>query len=354
MSSYFLCDEFKEMEPYIPGEQPKDRQYIKLNANESSIAPSPKILEALTVENFNKMGHYSDPHCVSLRKAIGDTFGFPVDQVFVGNGADEVLGFCFMSFFSDRMKMCFPDLTYDFYRTYAKTNRIDFEQFPVNDDFTINVEDYINTDRDVVLANPNNPTGLAISVDDIERIVASNPKRIVIIDEAYVDYGNESCVPLVKKYSNLVVVQTFSKSRNLAGARIGFAISSKEIISDMSTIKFTFNPFNMSGFALAVGAASIQDTDYLKTCVDLILSSREKTKVALESIGFEVLESHTNFLMASHPDYEAPYITGELKEKGILVRHFGGHKVERFIRITIGTPEEMTIVVDAIKDIIGS
>lgn len=248
--------------------------------------------------------------------------------------------------------MCFPDLTYDFYRTYAKTNRIDFQQFPVNDDFTINVDDYINTDRDVVLANPNNPTGLVISVDDIERIVAANPKRIVIIDEAYVDYGNESCVPLVKKYDNLVVVQTFSKSRNLAGARIGFAISSREIISDMSTIKFTFNPFNMSGFALAVGAASVKDTEYLESCVNLIINSRNRTQKALESMGFKVLESHTNFLMASHSDYEAKFLVDELKERGILVRHFSGHLVDRFVRITIGTPDEMTKVIEAIEEII--
>ena len=226
--SYFFLDEYENMEPYIPGEQPKDRAYIKLNANESSLPPSPKVLEAISQNQINGMAHYSDPHCM-------------------------------LSFFKPGMKVCFPDITYDFYRTYAKTYQLDYEQIPLREDLTICADDYVNTDRDVILANPNNLTRLALPVSEIERIVAKNPKRMVIIDEASVDYGNESCISLVPKYSNLVVVQTFSKSRNLAGARIGFAISSKEIIEDMNKIKFTFNPFNMSSLAIAALTAAVLD-----------------------------------------------------------------------------------------------
>ena len=351
--SYFLCDEFKEMEPYVPGEQPKDRKYIKLNANESSMAPSPKVLEAVSYDRIVSMGHYSDPHCTKLREAIADVYHVTKEQVFVGNGADEVLGFCFMSFFSPRMKLCFPDITYDFYRTYAKTNRIDFEQFPVGEDFKIKIEDYMNTDRDIVIANPNNPTGFALSLTEMEMIIASKPNRMVIVDEAYIDYGNESCVPLVEKYSNLVVVQTFSKSRNLAGARIGYAIASRELIEDMNKIKFTFNPFNLSELTLAAGTASVQDTDYLKQCVGTVIQNRDMTRKAMEEMGFYVLPSTTNFLMAKHKKMEGKTLSLRLKEEGILVRHYEEDRISDYIRITIGTREEMEIVIGVMKKIVG-
>ncbi len=351
--SYFLCDEFKDMEPYIPGEQPRDRAYIKLNANESSLPPSPKVLEAVSKSSMLKMGFYSDPHCLKLREAIAEVCGVVPEQVFVGNGADEVLGFCFMSFFSPRMKLCFPDITYDFYRTYAKTNRIDFERIPLDENFDIKVEDYIRTDRDIVLANPNNPTGKVLKVEEIERIVAAKPKRMVIVDEAYIDYGNASCIPLVAQYPNLVVVQTFSKSRNLAGARIGFAVSSREIIEDMSKIKFAFNPFNMSEFAIRAGAAAVLDTKYLEKCVSSVVHTRERTRESLEKMGFRVPKSHTNFLLASHPAIYAGDLAKRLKEKGVLIRHYDEDRIREFIRVTIGTETEMASVVDTLKEIMG-
>lgn len=200
--SYFFLDEYKNMEAYVPGEQPKDRQYIKLNANESSLPPSPKVMEAMSIAQINGMSHYSDPHCTELRRAIGAAFGFGYDQVFVGNGADEVLGFCMLAFFKPGMKVCFPDITYDFYRTYAKTYRLDYEQFQIREDMTVDVEDYINTERDVILANPNNPTGLSLPVSEIERIVAKNPHRMVIIDEAYwTTETNRAC----RWYRNMII-----------------------------------------------------------------------------------------------------------------------------------------------------
>ncbi len=352
--SYFFLDEYENMETYIPGEQPNDQEYIKLNANESSLAPSPKVLEAISEAQIKGMAHYSDPHCMELRKSIGEVYGFGPDQVFVGNGADEVLGFCMLSFFKPGMKVCFPDITYDFYRTYAKTYQLDYEQFPLREDLTVDVEDYINTDRDVILANPNNPTGLAISVEDIERIVAKDPKRMVIIDEAYVDYGTESCISLVPKYSNLVVIQTFSKSRNLAGARIGFAISSKEIILDMNKIKFTFNPFNMSAITMAAGTAAVLDQEYFKTCIDTVVSNRIYFEEELKKLGFEVVETCTNFTFARCSQVDAGIMCKELKKRGILVRHYDNSRIKEYLRITIGTREEMEQVVKNITEIMES
>lgn len=349
--SYFFLDEYKNMETYIPGEQPKDRTYIKLNANESSFPPSPKVVEAMSSSQINGMAHYSDPHCMELRTAIGKEYGFGPEQVFVGNGADEVLGICMLSFFKPGMKVCFPDITYDFYRTYAKTYQLDYEQIPLQDDFTINVSDYVNTDRDVILANPNNPTGLVLSVEEIEKIVAKNPKRMVIIDEAYVDYGNESCISLVPRYHNLVVVQTFSKSRNLPGARIGYAISSKEIIEDMNKIKFTFNPFNMSSLAIAGGTAAVQDEEYSKKCIKTILKNREYFENELENLGFDVIKTHTNFVFAKHSSLNAEKMCLELKKRGILVRHFGEERINDYLRITVGTKEEIQIVIENMKAI---
>jgi histidinol-phosphate aminotransferase len=207
-------------------------QYIKLNSNETSTPPSPKVLEAVSAPLINSMGLYEDPHCMELRTAIAEVYNISKEQVFVGNGSDEVLGFCFLSFFSHNSRICFPDITYGFYRVYASTFGIDASEIPLMPDFSINVQDYVKTDRHVIIANPNAPTGLCLSIEQIEQIVKANPKRLVVIDEAYVDYGNKSCIPLLKHYSNLIVIQTFSKSRNLAGARIGFAIASKEIIKD--------------------------------------------------------------------------------------------------------------------------
>lgn len=349
--SYFFLDEYEHMESYIPGEMPKDREYLKLNANESSYPPSPKVLEAMNAAEVKAMAHYSDPHCIELRKAIGDEYGFGPEQVFVGNGADEVLGFCMMSFFKPGMKVCFPDITYDFYRTYATTYRLNFVQFPLKEDFSIDIEDYINTDRDVILANPNNPTGKAISVADIERIVAKNPKRMVIIDEAYVDYGNDSCMNLVPKYNNLVVVRTFSKSRNMPGARIGFAISSADIINDMNKIKFAFNPFNMSSLAIAGGVAAIRDNEYFHKCIAEVERVRDEFEEALEEMGFGVIHTTTNFSFFRCPDVPAAVLCKEMKRRGILVRHYDMVRIQNYLRITIGTEEEMQRVLAELAEI---
>ncbi len=349
---YFLADAFKDMEVYTPGEQPTDRDYIKLNANESSFPPSPAILKAINETVLDSMAHYSDPNCMELRKAIGEVYHFPPSQIFVGNGADEVLTIAFQSFYREGYKISFPEITYDFYRTYAKSFKLDYEMFPLNDDLTINVDDYLREpDRDVVLANPNNPTGIAISLADIEKILRVNPKRLVIVDEAYVDYGNESCLSLVDKYENLLVVQTFSKSRNVPGARIGFGIGAKSLISDMNNVKFCMTPFNMSTVAIKAGTAIVKSTDYFHKYINTIINIREKFEDELEALGFKVIRSTTNFTFFREKNVSAETMTAELKKRGILVRHFDHPQIRGYVRVTIGTEEEMNIVLAAIQEI---
>lgn len=350
--SIFLVDEYKKMEPYIPGEQPKDKPYIKLNANETSVPPSPKVFEAISKSEIWAMSYYTDPHCHEFRKTVAKVYNVKEEEVFVGNGADEVLSFCLMSFFRPGMRIYFPDITYGFYRTYAKTYRLDMVEIPVKEDLSIDIEDYMDVDGDIIFANPNNPTGLMVPVKDIERLVKANPERMVIIDEAYVDYAEESCLPLAVKYSNLVVIRTFSKSRNMAGAHIGFAVASKEIISDMNTIKFTFNPFNINSITMAAGIASLKDKEYLKECVSNTIAVRESTKKELEKIGFVVIPSKANFLYVHHKKIDSSYLCTKLKEKGILTRHFADERLKKYLRITIGTKSEMTIVLIAIKEIL--
>lgn len=350
--SIFLVDEYKDMEPYVPGEQPKDKPYIKLNANETSMPPSPKVFEAISKSEIWNMSYYADPHCHEFRQAVADVYHVNEDEVFVGNGADEVLSFCLMSFFRRGMKIYFPDITYGFYRTYAKTYGLDMVEIPVKDDLGIDIEDYMNVDGDIIFANPNNPTGLMVPVKDIERLVKADSKRMVIIDEAYIDYADESCLPLATKYPNLVVVRTFSKSRNMAGTHVGFAVASREIIEDMNKIKFSFNPFNLNSITMAAGIASVRDVDYLKECVKKTISVREKTKKQLEKLGFHVIPSKANFLFVSHDQVSSSQLCKALKEEGILTRHFADAKLNKYLRITMGTSDEMKVVMIAIKEIL--
>ncbi|MGN0370083.1 MAG: histidinol-phosphate transaminase [Butyrivibrio sp.] len=350
--SIFLVDEYKDMEPYVPGEQPKDKPYIKLNANESSMPPSPKVFEAVSKSEIWNMSYYADPHCHQFRKAVAEVYNVTEDEVFVGNGADEVLSFVLMSFFRRGMKIYFPDITYGFYRTYAKTYGLSMEEIPVKDDFSIDIEDYMDLKGDIIFANPNNPTGLAVPVADIERLVKANTERMVIVDEAYADYSGETCLPLAVKYPNLVVVRTFSKSRNMAGTHIGFAVASKDIIDDMNKIKFSFNPFNLNSVTMAAGIAAVKDGGYLDSCVKQTIINRENFKAELEKSGFYVIPSKANFVFCYHDAINSAELCSRLKEEGILTRHFADEKLAKYLRITIGTSQEMEVVLIAIKEII--
>lgn len=350
--SRFLAETYKNMEPYVPGEQPKDRKYIKLNANETSMLPSKKVLEVLKSKRMENLGLYADPDSKELRNAIAKRYNVKMEEVFVGNGSDEVLGFLFLAYFNEKSKICFPDITYGFYKVYSKTFGIDGKAFPLNDDFTVNVEEYVNTDRHVVLANPNAPTGFYLPISEIERIVSAKKDRLVIIDEAYIDYGNESCIPLIKKYDNLIVVHTMSKSRNLAGAHIGYCIGAKTLIDDLNGLKFSFNPFNISDISLAIGTAAIEDTEYHEKCIKEIIENREFTKRELRNLGFEVLDSKTNFIFVTHPKLHAKEYNNLLRKEGILARYYDSERIDNYLRITIGTREEMEAVIEATKNIL--
>jgi histidinol-phosphate aminotransferase len=350
--SRFLNAKYAGLHPYVPGEQPKDRDYIKLNANEISLPPSPKVKEALSKGVIDGLGKYSDPHAKTLCEAIGEYYKINPANIFIGNGSDEILSFCFTTFFAENSKVCFPDITYDFYKDYALTFGVDFLEMPIRDDFTIDIDGYIKTDRHIIIANPNALTGLFLSLPDVEKIIVSNPNRLVIIDEAYVDYDNESSVPFAVKYPNVVVIQTFSKSRNLAGARIGFAVASKDIIDDLNDIKFTFNPMNISSMAIAAGVAAVGDTAYLKECVGMIIRNREHAKKAFEQLGFSVVASRANFFLLTRPGLDPKEYCARLKDMGILVRRYDSPRIENYTRITIGTAREMDAVINATKMIL--
>jgi histidinol-phosphate aminotransferase len=350
----FMSNRYRHLKPYIPGEQPKDKIYIKLNANETSRPPSPKVLEVLKSDRMKQLGMYTDPHSRELKKAVSDTFDVSMAEIFVGNGSDEILGYIFLTFFENK-HICYPDITYSFYATLALALDIDAEEIKLKKDFTIDINQFIETNRHIILANPNAPTGYALSIREIEKIVRSKPDRLVIVDEAYIDYGNESSIPLVKKYDNLMVIHTMSKSRNLAGAHIGYCIANKKLIADIESIKSVLNPFNLSDISMAVGTAAMLDRKYLQQTVQAVIEARIYITNELRKMNFYVLESNTNFVFVSHPWLSAEEYNIRLKEHGILARHYKKpDRIRNFLRITVGTMLEMAAVVQATRKILLS
>lgn len=352
--SKFLCGKYDNLEPYAPGEQPKDRKYIKLNANETSMIPSPKVLDVLKSSRMEKLGFYADPDAKEFRNAIASKYDVNMDQVFAGNGSDEVLGFIFLAFFDEKSKIAYPDITYGFYKVFAKSFGIDGKMIPLKDDFTVDVDAFINSGRHIILANPNAPTGYVLPVSEIERMVKSDPNRLVVIDEAYIDYDkdNHTCIPLIKQYNNLIVVHTMSKSKNLAGAHIGYCIADESLIEDLNGIKFSFNPFSLSDISVAIGKAAIEDEEYYKKCVNEIIDNREYLKAELKKLGFKVLDSKTNFIFVTHTEINAEIYNNMLRENGILARYYNAPRIDNYLRITIGTRAEMEAVVEATKNIL--
>ena len=345
--SKFFTSKLKNLTPYTPGEQPKDMQYIKLNTNESPFAPSISVSEAVLNES-KKLQLYSDPECTNVRRELARVYGVDTNQVIVTNGSDEVLNFAFMAFADEKNPLVFPNITYGFYPVFAELNRIPYTEIPLKDDFTIDVHDYIGVNKTVVIANPNAPTGIALTLQEIEKIVSSNPNNVVIIDEAYVDFGAESAVSLVDKYDNLLVVQTFSKSRSMAGARLGFAIGSKSLIADLNTIRYSTNPYNVNRMTDAAGAAALIDNDYYMNNCKTIIKNREWTVAKLQKLGFEVLPSKANFVFAKNDKIDGEKLYLELKNRGILVRHFTKDTICQYNRITIGTMEQMQKLIETI------
>ncbi len=349
--SRFLDNKYASLEAYVPGEQPQDRKYIKLNTNESPYPPSPEVIASISEADVAELRLYSDPECRILKQKLALRYGVEYDNIYLSNGSDDILNFAFMAYCSDGKKVAFPDITYGFYQVFADLYHSDANIIPLEADFTIEVDKYCGIDSTVVIANPNAPTGLTISVSDIEKIAKSNPDNVVVIDEAYIDFGAESCLSLLNDYDNLLIVRTFSKSRALAGARLGYAIASKPIIDDLNRIKFSTNPYNVNRLTLKAGAAAIDSDEYFMNNCKRIAKTRELTRERLISLGFDVLQSKANFIFAKHPQISGGELYLRLKEKGILIRHFGKARISDYIRITIGSEDEMDAFISAIKEI---
>ena len=351
--SRFLNEKYLSLEAYTPGEQTTDMKYIKLNTNESPYPPSEGVIEALDSEEIKKLNLYPDPTGNQLKSSIAELYGVKKENVFLSNGSDDILNFSFMAFCNDSTSpVKFPEISYGFYKVYADLYKVKYSQIPLNDDFSINIDDYMGNDATVVIANPNAPTGLALAIEDIEKIVSNNKDHIVLIDEAYVDFGAQSAVELTKKYKNLLVVCTYSKSRSMAGARLGFAIADSEIISDLEKIKYSTNPYNINRLTMTAGIAAIKDNDYYMDNCRRIIETREYTAEKLRLAGFELTDSRSNFLFARTPKMSGQELYSTLKQKGILVRHFSSPKISDYVRITVGTREQMDKLIDTIEDIL--
>lgn len=350
--SRFFSEKYSALAPYVPGEQPRDMKYVKLNTNESPYPPSPLVLERVR-EQCSMLNLYSDPECTTLAAKVAAMLDMEPENVLLTNGSDEVLNFAFMAFGDRKHPFIFPDVTYGFYPVLCALNNIPYEEIPLKADFSININDYVGVGKNVVIANPNAPTGIAMGVAEIERIVASNRDSVVIIDEAYVDFGGESCLPLTKIYDNLLVVQTFSKSRSMAGARLGFAVGCRELIADLNTIKYSTNPYNINRMSMAAGEAAIDDNGYYMANCRAVAQTREYTTDRLKALGFEVLPSRTNFVFAKSPDISGLELYRSLKARGVLVRHFEKPGIRDFNRITIGTREQMDVLLEKTAEILS-
>lgn len=342
----------RKAEPYIPGEQPKEKDIIKLNTNENPYPPSPAVKEALESLDYKDMRLYPDPDASELVNAIAAEYKVKPEEVFVGVGSDDVLSLAFMTFFNSDRPILFPEITYSFYDVWAQIHKIPYETIPLNSDFTLDPEVYTLENGGIVIANPNAPTGVCETVETIEKIVSANPGSVVIIDEAYIDFGGESCLPLTKKYDNLLVVQTFSKSRSMAGIRIGFAIGNAQLIKYMSDVKFSINSYTMNRAAIAAGTAAAKDSGYYKGTCSKIVTTRERAKNALTRMGFEFPDSKSNFLFVKHKTVEAQKIFEELKKRKIYVRWWDKPAIRDYLRITIGTSTEMQKLYDALGEIL--
>ena len=337
--SRFLNAQFQKLEAYTPGEQPRDQQYIKLNTNESPYPPAPSVVAAMTAGEVELLRLYSDPTAKNLKEKLAGLYGVTPENVFVSNGSDEVLNFAFMAFGGGGV--AFPEISYGFYEVYADLYALEAEKIPLKSDFSIDYRDYCGKNKMVVIANPNAPTGMSLPLSEMERIVSSNPDSLVLIDEAYVDFGGETALPLLEKYDNLLIVRTFSKSRCLAGGRLGYAFANPAIIADLEKIKYSTNPYNINRLTLLLGEKTVEAEAYYQEKSAEIIKTRTWTAQKLEELGFTVLPSRTNFLFAKTDRMDGGELYTALKQRGILVRHFTNPKIAQFNRITIGTKQQM-------------
>lgn len=348
----FWSPEVRELEPYVPGEQPKIQNLLKLNTNENPYPPSPKVVEAVQAvlhAQADVLRLYPDPDATALKQAIAKQQNIDVSQVFVGNGSDEVLAHIFKAFFLQDEPILYPDITYSFYPVYSQFFGTKTKEIPLNENFEIDVQDYTQPNGGVIITNPNAPTSIALSLAEIEQVLQANPDRVVVIDEAYVDFGAESAVSLINRYENLVVCQTTSKSRSLAGLRVGFAIAQSHLIAALEAVKNSFNSYPIDRFAIAAAVASFEDQAYFEEQCQKVITSREKLVRDLTELGFNVLPSKANFIFATHSQHDAGQLAQKLREQGIIVRYFNKPRINQFLRITVGTDEQNARLVQTLK-----
>ena len=349
-----LEDNFRKVTPYVPGEQPKIKNLIKLNTNENPYPPAPGVRKALEelASDIGILRKYPAPDCEILEEAISEYYGISRDKLFVGVGSDGVLSMAFLTFFNSNKPVLFPDITYSFYDVWAEVYRIPYKQIPLNEQFEINIEDYRIENGGIVIANPNAPTGVSKGKAWIEDFLKEHRDSVVIVDEAYVDFGAESVIDLIDSYENLLVVQTFSKSRSMAGMRIGMAFGCENLIKYLKDVKFSVNSYTMNTTSLLLGVEAIRDEEYFREHVDKIIATRERAKLQLKSLGFEMPDSKTNFLFVTHPRMRAEKIFASLRERGIIVRHFAKPRIDNYLRISVGTDEETEKLVNAMAEIL--
>ena len=348
----FWSSRIRGLTPYTPGEQPRERKFIKLNTNENPYPPSPMAHSANRAAEDDPLRLYPDPDCTQLREVMAATCGLKPSQVFVGNGSDEVLALCFQAFFDPDRILLFPDVTYSFYPVFAALYGLQYRQVPLDEGFGVPVESFLAPNGGVVLANPNAPTGRALSLCAIRRILEGNPGAVVLVDEAYVDFGAESAVELIDRYPNLVVVQTLSKSRSLAGLRVGFALAQENLIAALNCVKNSFNSYPLDRLALAGAEGALRDPDYFRTTTAQIIATRDRTAARLKTLGFDVCESASNFLFIAHPKAPAKVLLDGLRERGILVRWWDQPRIRNHLRVSVGTQAEMDALYDALSELV--
>ena len=352
--SRFWSDVVKGLTPYVPGEQPKLAKLVKLNTNENPYGPSPRALEAIRAATDDTLRLYPDPNAERLKRAIAAAHGVEAGNVFVGNGSDEVLAHAFLGLLKQARPILFPDISYSFYPVYCGLYQVGFETIPLADDFSIQVDGYIKPNGGIIFPNPNAPTGCLVPLADIERLLQANTESVVVIDEAYVDFGGESAIPLTARYPNLLVVQTLSKSRSLAGLRVGFAVGHADLIEALERVKNSFNSYPLDRLAIAGAVAAFEDREYFEQTCNAVIATRKRLVGELQALGFEVLPSKANFIFARHPQHDAEKSALALRQRSIIVRHFRLPRIEQFLRITVGTDEQCAVLVAALKEVFAA